>query len=462
MSIQRYLVVGWGALLSWSCDAASASRVCLPVDPAPSLIFNHAPRLALDAAGNAVVWWRTTDERPHPYSAVEGETRAAVLGEGGFARAGRPEDSFDEAVFAGAGRLIVGAVTSDHVVVRIHANDCDVATHRFEGTALELSLAANASGDALLAWGRDHPAGQELELSRVAPGGGVLGPQTLLQSDHEQIRPRVAIDRMGNALVAFSKPEPSAPNELTYQAQVSVSRGGEFRPPQQIFEGNQIELASTATGDALLVGVSTRAVSSLHAARLDSDRRWHVFPEYSCHDSSCDVRFGISSGGQTVLMAERTAAALHVYALADDENREELRIERSDPADPMVSHALDVLENGDATLVWLTPRGIHSSHFTVEHGWSKPALRHSLTLELESMWGTLRYDPTLPAWNEYPMQVKRLPGGRDLIVWSQYDDLVTRQHSDVLYRVATKSSAWSLSVAIDGDGTQVQRLSGGE
>jgi len=62
-----------------------------------------------------------------------------------------------------------------------------------------------------------------------------------------------------------------------------------------------------------------------------------------------------------------------------------------------------------------------------------------------------------PYWSVYPMQLRHLPDGRDLIVWAQYDDLVTKMGSDYYYREATASSVWSL--LLDGGRAQVQRLS---
>lgn len=142
------------------------------------------------------------------------------------------------------------------------------------------------------------------------------------------------------------------------------------------------------------------------------------------------------------------------YAMLDDEIREELVVE---PDEPVISHALDVTDGGEATAAWLTPSGVWAARYAPRRGWSTPERLHALDLELESSWDTWQLSSPPPHWDDYPMQLRRSSDGRELIVWSQYEALVTKMGSDYWYREATASSVWSLIVA--GSSTHLQRLS---
>jgi hypothetical protein len=121
----------------------------------------RAPRIALDAAGDAAVAWRSDND-------VQIRVRAAIRPAGGSF--GAPQTLSDAGQDAGA-----------------------------------VEVAIDPEGNALAVWTRGHPDGDDRGQYALAPaGGGFEAPQTLSEPGGGVAWPDAAFDGEGNALILWS------------------------------------------------------------------------------------------------------------------------------------------------------------------------------------------------------------------------------------------------------------------
>ncbi|HMI98544.1 MAG TPA: PASTA domain-containing protein [Gaiellaceae bacterium] len=267
---QVALDAGGNAVVVWVRSDGSSPSVQATVRPAGGTwatpqdlsaagLHAYAPDLGVNAAGDAVVVWESSDSQNGSRAVVQGAVRPA----GGMWSP--PED------------ISVGDSSDPQV-------------------------ALDSAGNAIAAW-EDFPGGGSPVEAAVRPAGGAWGdPEVVSAQDDLAIRPRIALDSAGNAVALWTRLELSG---WSVRAAARLS-GGSWGAPQDLSASGEFaflpELALNPAGDAVAVW-SRFAESSevVQAATRSAGGTWERALDISPFPGSSYVpQVAIDSSGNTV------------------------------------------------------------------------------------------------------------------------------------------------------------------
>jgi hypothetical protein len=151
------------------------------------------------------------------------------------------------------------------------------------------------------------------------------------------------------------------------------------------------------------------------------------------------VQFGLLRDG-AVLIVERTFLNLYAVVVDAAGARAALAFPEFEVGAPVLSHALSVAPDGTAREIWLTEKAIQTATYSLDSGWSAPAVLLARAIAKEDGW----LGAESGSASQYPMRVARLGDGKLLAVWSEYGDLVRVPRGDTAWLEATDQKLWSL------------------
>jgi hypothetical protein len=262
---------------SWS----SPHRISIPA------AGTESPRVAMDRLGNAVAVWQRSAGR-------DSVVQAAIRPAGGTwsepQNLSEPDDvAFNADVAARAGKMTaVWTVLRDRRTI-IKSSSRTVggswaAAQTISGPVGGASgavVAVDDQGEAVAAWRWSDGAFLVVQAAVRSKEGVWSTPEVLSAPGRSTSQPQVAMDAIGNALVAWLR------NNGSWTAAQVASRpvGGTWEPVQNLAErgggARRLDLAMNAKGDAAVIWVQGRleAVADLLAAlRPAGSRRWSRAP----------------------------------------------------------------------------------------------------------------------------------------------------------------------------------------